>query len=78
MEAKGAVKSGSKNGKKIFSPFLRREDAALSETEAFLSRVYNGSISLMVSSLTKKQALTQEEVNELYALLKDMEANKDG
>ena len=45
----------------------------LKETESFLSRVYHGSVSLMVNSLTQKQALPQEEIDELYELLKKME-----
>lgn len=77
MEAKGAVASDTQSGIKLFRPLLRREDAALRETEDFLGRVYKGSLSLMVSSLTKKQPLPQEEIDELYALLRELEADKD-
>ena len=73
LEAKGAVISDTDGRKKTFSPLLRREDAALHETEDFLSRVYKGSLSLMVSSLTKKKALPKEEIAELYAMLKKLE-----
>ena len=78
LEDKGAVVTDSEQGVKRFSPALRREDAALRETESFLSRVYHGSVSLMVSSLTKKQSLSREEVSELYAILKELEAKDDG
>lgn len=77
MEAKGAVASDTDGSVKTFRPLVRREDAALQETENFLSRVYKGSLSLMVSSLTKKQSLPREEIDELYALLKELEENKD-
>ena len=73
LEAKGAVLSDTDGRKKTFSPLLRREDAALHETEDFLSRVYKGSLSLMVSSLTKKKALPKEEIDQLYAMLKKLE-----
>ena len=73
LEAKGAVKSDTDGKKKTFSPILRREDAALHEAEDLLSRVYKGSLSLMVSSLTKKKALPKEEITELYAMLKKLE-----
>ena len=73
LEAKGAVSANCEGKKKMFSAVLRREDAALHETEDFLSRVYNGSLSMMVSSLTKKQALPQSEIDKLYAMLKDLE-----
>ena len=73
LEAKGAVLSDTDGRKKTFSPLLRREDAALHEAEDFLSRVYKGSLSLMVSSLTKKKALPKEEIDQLYAMLKKLE-----
>ncbi len=78
MEAKGAVASDTKGGMKSFRPLVGREDAALRETEDFLGRVYHGSLSLMVSALTKKQALSQAEVNELYAMLQQLEEGKKG
>jgi len=78
MEAKGAVASDTESGMKSFRPLIRRVDAATQETEDFLGRVYKGSLSLMVSSLTKKQLLPQEEIDELYAILRKIEeANLD-
>ena len=76
LESKGAVYGNSEGSKKTFSTILKREDAALHETEDFLSRVYHGSLSMMVSALTKKQALPQSEIDALYAMLKDMEGGK--
>lgn len=79
LEAKGAVEGNSEGSKKTFSAILKREDAAMHETEDFLSRVYHGSLSMMVSSLTKKQALSQTEIDKLYAMLKELEGgNLDG
>ena len=73
LEAKGAVSGDADGDRKVFRPLIRREDAALRETESLLDRVYKGSVSLMVNSLTQKQALPQEEIDELYELLKKME-----
>ncbi|MGI6028435.1 MAG: BlaI/MecI/CopY family transcriptional regulator [Candidatus Heteroscillospira sp.] len=77
LEAKGAVSGNSEGGVKSFHPLLRREDAAARETEDLLDRVYQGSLSLLVSSLTRKQALPKEEIDELYAILREMEADSD-
>ena len=77
MELKGAVTADSSGGKKAFSPLLSREAAAMQETENFLDRVYKGSVGLMVSALTHKQALSREEIEELYAILKETEAKGD-
>lgn len=77
LENKGALRSvPAEKGPKVFSPVLRREDAALGETKDFLDRVYQGSLSLMVSALTKKQALSREELDELYELLKGLEEER--
>lgn len=77
LETKEVVKGvAGERGPKVFSPLLRREDAALRETKNFLSRVYQGSLSLMVSALTKKQALPKEDLDQLYALLKGLEEER--
>ena len=78
MEAKRAVAASHTGGVKTFSPLLRREEAALKETQSFLSRVYHGSLSMMVSTLSQKQALSQREIDELYALLKEAEVKQNG
>ena len=55
MEAKGAVAGDTDDGLKTFRPLVCRDDVALQEAEHFLSRVYKGSLRLMVSSLTKSR-----------------------
>ena len=77
MEGKGAVESAQEGSVKVFRPLLRREEAALRETESFLGRVYHGSLSMMVSTLSRKQALSRKEIDELYALLKEAEVKKN-
>lgn len=72
LEEKEAVVSDSQGVKKLFYPKLIREDAALQETESFLERVYGGSVSMLVSAMTKKQALSKGEIDELYAMLKEL------
>lgn len=73
MVAKGAVNCDTEGVKNTYSPAVRREDAALAETETFLDRVYQGSLSMMVSAMTQKKAVSKEEIDELYALLRQME-----
>ena len=77
LESKGAVASDTDHGKKSFRPLVKRDAAVLQETKHFLHRVYHGSLSLMVSSLTQKQALPQEEIDALYALLRELEEKHD-
>lgn len=72
LEKKGAVSSG--NGSiKAYSPLISRADASLRETKNLLDRFYNGSLGVMVSAFTKKQKLSREEIDEMYALLRELE-----
>lgn len=73
LEEKGAAAAQSEGGVKQYRPCIPREEAAVQETEHLLERVYQGSVSLMVSSLVKKQTLSQAEIDKLYALLQEME-----
>lgn len=77
MEEKGAVGSEVYENVKQFVPLISRDQAAIQETEDFLGRVYKGSLSMMVSSFTKKQSLSKSEIDELYSILKELEANTD-
>ena len=73
MTEKGVISCGEENGLKVYSPLIAREAAVLRETEDFLSRVYKGSLGLMMSAMTKKQELSREEIDELYAILREAE-----
>lgn len=73
LEAKGAVAGDTEGELKTFRPLIAREAVAIRETENLLDRVYKGSLSLLVSNLTKKQTLPQKEIDELYAILREME-----
>ena len=71
LESKGAV--AGEGEPKTFRPLIDRDEETLQQTESLLHRAYNGSISLLVSALTQKQTLPQNEIDELYAILKEME-----
>ncbi len=73
LEEKGAVAGDSEGAVKTFRPLIEREDAAVQETENLLERAYRGSLSMLVSAFTKKQTLPQQEIDELYAILREME-----
>ncbi|SHI12918.1 Predicted transcriptional regulator [Sporobacter termitidis DSM 10068] len=73
MAEKGTVRYEQGGRSKLYYPVLKREDAASCETESFLSKVYGGSVGLMVASLAGQKALTKEDIDELYAVLRDAE-----
>ena len=69
LEAKGAVTHEEGGRAKRYVPLLRREDAARAETGNFLSKVYGGSLGLMMSAMAQSKALTEEDIAELSAIL---------
>lgn len=69
LEAKGAVRHEEGGKAKRYYPALRREDAAREETENFLSKVYGGSLGLMMSAMVESRQLTEADIAELSAIL---------
>ena len=63
LEAKGAGRA------KRYFPAVDREDAAAAETESFLSRVYGGSLGLMMSAMVESRQLTEADIAELSVIL---------
>lgn len=78
LETKGAVAGNTEGELKTFCPLISRDEVAVQEAENLLDRVYKGSLSLMVSALTRRQTLSKTEIDELYAILRDMEGKQDG
>ena len=69
LEAKGAVRHEEGSRAKQYFPAVNREDAALAETENFLSKVYGGSLGLMMSAMVDSHTLTEADIAELSAIL---------
>ena len=76
LTEKGAVRCDAQGKTNVFLPAVARADAAAQQTRDLLGRVYHGSLSLLVSAMAQQQALTQAEIDELYALLHDMEGKQ--
>lgn len=58
---------------KQFYPCIKKEDAAIEETNRLLNKIYNGSISMMMSTLVKNNKMTKEDIQELYDLLNSID-----
>ena len=70
MTAKGFIDCHEENGVNVYAPLLERSDAAVRETDSFLSRVYRGSVSTLLSA---GQSLTKQEIDELYDIIRRAE-----
>ncbi|MGN0334912.1 MAG: BlaI/MecI/CopY family transcriptional regulator [Lachnospiraceae bacterium] len=73
LEEKGAIYTQTLDELKMFYPAISREQAAIQETDSFLEKVYQGSLSMMLSTFTRKQNLSKQEIDELYQILNELE-----
>lgn len=73
MEDKGLVLCQTQGRTKHYSSAVPRDRAVRGETRSFLNKVYRGSVGLMMSALTQDRALSKEEIDELYEILRKAE-----
>ena len=73
LEAKGAVRHEEGERAKQFYPILDRAATQRQETRSYLSRLYGGSLKLMVNTLVGDTRLSDEDLAALDALLKKAE-----
>ncbi len=71
LEQKGAVSCEQGERARLYSAVLERDRAAARETNSFLSKVYGGSLGLMVNEMLRAHSLSEEEVDELRAILNE-------
>ena len=69
--AKGAVSMDDSGKYQLYSPLIERDDASCDETENFLSKVYDGSLGLMVSFLADRKKLTDEDLAALARIIEE-------
>ncbi len=72
MKEKGAVRVDTSGKRQLYYPCVQREQKAIKETKSFLERVYDGKIGMMVSSMAGQKALSKEDIDELYDILKEL------
>ncbi len=69
MEKKGAVAHREGGRAKVFYPLVTRKEVSMQETRGFLQKIYRGSLGMMVNAMVEDQALTEEDIRELSAIL---------
>ena len=76
MEQKGCIAYREGIKAREYYPLLKRDEVVESETSSFINRIYNGSLGLMVNTLVKKQEISDEEMEELYRIIKKARKKK--
>ena len=75
LSEKGAVRIDAGGKAKQFYPLLPREDAVKQEVKSCLGKIKTGGIGLLVSTMAEDCSLTDEEIDELYRILKEGRGN---
>lgn len=78
MTEKGVIGYESKGKTKYFYPIIQRDEVVLPETKSFLGRIYDGSIGEMMNTLVKQGDLSEKDIDELEAILKQARKSREG
>lgn len=78
MEQKGLLRFEEGGKARLIYPTLTREEASASETNTLIDKVFRGRPGLLMASLIEQNDFTQEEIDELYAVLKRAEEARNG
>ena len=70
LEAKSAVAFLKKGPARVYFSTIAREDAAVEETRELIDKAFSGSFSLMLSTILKEKALTDEEQKEIQHIIR--------
>ena len=73
MDEKGLICFHTEGRTKIFRPAVSREEVTAKATDSLLRKAYQGSIGLLVSAMAQRNTLSQDDIAELYAILKEAE-----
>ena len=76
MTDKGLIACDEAGAVLQYSPLVDRNIAVQRETGNFLNRIYNGSVSMLVSAMAKEQKLTKNELEELKEILRQAEESQ--
>ena len=76
MEKKGYLRYEEGGKAREYYPAVLRSEVVLAETENFLSRLYKGSLGMLVNTLVDQQSLSEKEIEELRAILDKTEGER--
>lgn len=71
MEAKGAVYFEQGERAKLYYPNIEKSETVLDETKDFLNRVFDGKLSLLISTMVDKNGITDDDIEELKRILRE-------
>ena len=75
--SKGIVRLDDSTRIQSYHPLIERNDIIPEVTESILNRVFDGSVSLMVSALTERRKLSEKEIRKIRKILDEAEKGRD-
>jgi len=75
---KNAVAVDKSRSPHIYHPIVGEHECAIAETTRLIQRIYNGSVSKMLSSLLSSEKISEDELHKLKSIIDDFDKNKDG
>ncbi len=69
MTEKGAVSVDDSERAKLYTPLISREEASAEETHKFLSHVFRGKASLLVSHLVEAGDLSEDDLRQILDVM---------
>lgn len=76
LEEKGAVYYEEGERAKQYYAKIPQNEAAVEEAKSFLQKTFKGKLGLMINTLIKEDALSQEDLDELYDILEKGKAEE--
>jgi BlaI family transcriptional regulator, penicillinase repressor len=70
--AKGALRHEEDGRRYLYSPAVERDDYAARETRRLVDRLFGGRAAPLVAQLAQEEALSETDIAELEALLKEL------
>lgn len=77
MTEKGLLSCDDSGKMKSYTALVHREDAVKRETESFLDRVYQGSVSMLLNNFVERKKLSAGEIKELREILDQAEERNE-
>jgi BlaI family penicillinase repressor len=71
MQDKGTVTVDETGPVKMYTPRITREQASTDQTKKFLSRIFSGKASLLISNLVDSGQIEVEEIQSLLEMMKN-------
>lgn len=76
MREKGVISFETVGRAKQYYPAVLRDDVAAAEARTLLERAFEGSASMLLSTLVRKKQLSKEEISELHTILQEAEVEQ--